>query len=61
MGRDSSVGTATRYGLGGPRLESRWGEHDFPLQSKLVLRPSQPHIEWIPDLFHMCRAAGAWR
>jgi hypothetical protein len=25
MGRDSSVGIATRYGLGGPRIESRWG------------------------------------
>ena len=25
MGRDNSVGTATRYGLGGQRLESRWG------------------------------------
>jgi hypothetical protein len=25
-GRDSSVGTATRYGLDGPGIESRWGE-----------------------------------
>ena len=25
MGRDSSVGIATRYGLGGPAIESRWG------------------------------------
>jgi hypothetical protein len=24
-GRDSSVGIATRYGLDGPRIESRWG------------------------------------
>ena len=24
MGRDSSVGIATRYGLGGQRIESRW-------------------------------------
>jgi hypothetical protein len=24
--RDSVVGTATRYGLEGPRIESRWGE-----------------------------------
>jgi hypothetical protein len=28
-GRDSSVGMATRYGLGGPRIESR-GRRDFP-------------------------------
>ena len=25
-GRDSSVGIATRYGLDGPGIESRWGE-----------------------------------
>ena len=25
MGRDGSVGTATRYGLDGPGIESRWG------------------------------------
>ena len=26
LGRDSSVGIATRYGLDGPGIESRWGE-----------------------------------
>jgi len=26
VGRDSSVGIATRYGLEGPGIESRWGE-----------------------------------
>jgi hypothetical protein len=26
MGRCSSVGIATRYGLNGPGIESRWGE-----------------------------------
>jgi len=26
MGRDSSVGIATAYGLDGPGIESRWGE-----------------------------------
>jgi len=25
-GRNSSVGIATRYGMNGPRIESRWGE-----------------------------------
>jgi len=25
VGRDSVVGIATRYGLGGPEIESRWG------------------------------------
>jgi hypothetical protein len=29
VGRDSSVGIATRYGLYGPGIESRWGR-DFP-------------------------------
>ena len=29
MGRDSSVGIATSYGLDGPEIESRWGQ-DFP-------------------------------
>ena len=29
MGRDSSVGIATDYGLDGPGIESRWGQ-DFP-------------------------------
>ena len=29
MGRDSSVGIATRYGLDGPGIESRWGQR-FP-------------------------------
>ena len=29
MGRGSSVGIATRYGLDGPVIKSRWGR-DFP-------------------------------
>jgi hypothetical protein len=29
MGRDSAVSIATRYGLDGPGVESRW-ERDFP-------------------------------
>ena len=36
-GQDSSVGMATRYGLDGPGIESRWGR-DFPPPS----RPAQP-------------------
>ena len=57
-GRDSSVGTATRYGLDGPRIESRWGE-DFPHPSD---RPWGP-----PSLLYSgyrvitrAKAAGAW-
>ena len=35
VGRDSSVGTATRYGLDGPGIESRWGGVRFsaPVQT----------------------------
>jgi hypothetical protein len=29
MGRDSSVGIATGYGLDGPGMESRWGARFF--------------------------------
>jgi len=29
VGRDSSVGIATRYGLDGPGIESRWGGGSF--------------------------------
>jgi hypothetical protein len=35
MGRDSAVGIATRYGLDGPQIESRWGRN-FPT------RPDRP-------------------
>jgi len=30
MARESSVGRATRYGMDGPGIESRWGEARFP-------------------------------
>jgi len=33
MGRDSSVGVATRYGLDGPGIEARFGR-DFPHPSR---------------------------
>ena len=39
--RDSSVGIATRYGLDGPGIESRWGR-DFPHPSRPALGPIQP-------------------
>jgi hypothetical protein len=32
VGRVSSVGIGTRYGLDGPGIESRWGR-DFPIQT----------------------------
>jgi hypothetical protein len=49
VGRDSSVGIATGYGLDGSGIESRRGR-DFPHQSKPTLGPTQPPIEWVPGL-----------
>ena len=40
VSRDSSVGIATRYGLGGLRIESRWGR-DFPHTSRLAVGLTQ--------------------
>ena len=60
VGRDSAVGTATRYGLDGPGIESRWGRN-VPHLSRPALGPSQPPIQWVPGLFPGGKAAGAWR
>jgi len=49
MGRDSSVGIATGYGMDGPGIESRWGR-DFPHPSTPALGPTQPPIQWVPGL-----------
>ena len=44
VGRDSSVGIATRYGLDGPGIESRWGR-DFLHPSRPALRPTQTPVQ----------------
>ena len=49
MGRDSSAGIATRYGLDGPGIEFRWGR-DFPHLSRPALGPTQPPVQWVPGL-----------
>jgi hypothetical protein len=59
VGRDSSVGIVTRYGLDGPGIESRWGR-DFPQQSRPSLGPTQRPVQWVPGLFPEGKAAGAW-
>ena len=60
MGRDSSVGMATRYGLDGPEIESRWGwgeifrtHPDRPLGPPSLLY----YGYWV---FPGSKAAGAW-
>jgi len=49
VGRDSSVGISTAYGLEGPGIESRLGR-DFPHLSRPVLRPIQSPVQWVPGL-----------
>ena len=41
VGRDSSVGIVTRYGLDGPGIQSRWGGRHFPHPSRPALRPTK--------------------
>ena len=50
VGRDSSVGIATRHGLDGPGIESRWWR-DFPHLSRPALGPTQPPVKWVPGLY----------
>jgi hypothetical protein len=58
--RDSSVVIATRYGLDGPGIKSRW-RRDFPQLSLPTLGPIQPPIKWAPGLFPGGKSAGMWR
>ena len=45
-GRDSSVGIATRYGLDGQGIESRWGA-----RFSATVQPTQSPVQWVPGLF----------
>ena len=51
MGRDSSVGIATRYGLDGPEIKSRRGR-DFPPPASYAMDTGS---------FPRGKVAGAWR
>jgi hypothetical protein len=60
MGRDGVVGIATRYGLDGPGIESRWGARfSAPVQTDTRAHPASctmctASVPW-------GKAAGAWR
>ena len=58
-GRDSSVSTATRYGLDGPGIESRW-RRDFPHPSRPTPGSTQPSCTMGTGSFPGGKAAGAW-
>ena len=45
-GRDISVGTTIRYGVGGVRIESRWGRY-FPHPSTPAQEPTLPAVQWV--------------
>ena len=60
VGRDCAVGIATRYGVDGPGIESRWGR-DFAHPSRPDLGPTQHPIQWVPGLFPGGKAAEALR
>jgi len=47
MDRDSSVGVATRYGLDGPEIRSRWRGEIF---RTCPVPPTQPPIQCVPGL-----------
>ena len=46
LGRDSSVGIAMRYGLGGLGIEYHW-RRDFPHSSRSALVPTPPLVQWV--------------
>jgi len=49
VGRDSSVGIATRYGLDGRGIKSRC-EWVFPHPTRPAQGPTQPPVQWVPGL-----------
>ena len=49
VGRNSSVGIATRYGMNGPGIKSQW-RRDFPHPFRPALGPIKPPIQCEPGL-----------
>ena len=60
VGRYSSVGIATRYGLDGPGIESRWGARfSAPVQTGSGAHPASCAMG--TGSFLGVKRAGAWR
>jgi hypothetical protein len=50
VGRDRSVGIASRYGLDSPGIESRWGRV-FQHPPRSALGPTQPPVQRVPGQY----------
>ena len=62
VGRDSSVGIATRHVLDGPGIQLRLGGvEDFLHPSRLALELTHPPVQWVPGSFPLRKRAEAWR
>ena len=58
MGRVSSVVIATRYGMDGPGIETRWGARfSAPVQTG-PRTPTQPPVQWVPGLSREVKRPG---
>ena len=55
VGRDTVVGTATRYGLDGPEIEYQWERG-----TRLTLAPTHLPIHWVSGV-SWGNAARTWR
>jgi hypothetical protein len=60
MGRGSSVSIATRYGLDGPGIESRWGAR-FSAAGQTGPGAHQASYTVVTGSFPWYKVAGAWR
>jgi hypothetical protein len=60
VGWNRAIDIATRYGLDGPEIESRYWR-DFMHSSRLALEHSLTPIQWVPCPFPGDKAAGVWR